>query len=90
MARFLKHAGQYYVKDGEQTREFGCIQEAWPPLRQLYELILVDEFGPLCLQAVREQMIQTGWCRKHINKQISRVRRMFRFGVARELVKAET
>ena len=82
MLSFLRHAKDYYIKDGKQTREFGQIKDALAPVRQLYEDMLADEFGPLCLQAVREQMIQIGWCRKHINKQISRVRRMFRFGVA--------
>ena len=90
MVSYLRHAGQYYVKDGQQTREFGCIKEACTPLRQLYESTLVDDFGPLCLQALRESMIQLGWSRKYINKQIGRVRRMFRYGVSRELVKSET
>ena len=84
MASFLRHCRDYYVKEGKQTREFGAIEEACAPVRELYELVLANEFGPLCLQSVRERMIQMGWCRKHINKQISRVRRMFRFGVARE------
>jgi integrase len=90
MVCYLKHAGEYYVKGGRQTREFGCIREAFKPLRQMYELTLVDEFGPLCLQALRESMVELGWSRKYINKQISRVRRMFRWGVSHELVKAET
>jgi len=90
MVSFLRHAKDYYVKDGKQTREFGQIKEALAPVRELYQDTLADQFGPLCLQAVRQRMIQIGWCRKHINKQISRVRRMFRFGVASELVRAET
>ncbi|MCA9217615.1 MAG: site-specific integrase [Planctomycetales bacterium] len=90
MVSYLRHAGQYYVKDGQQTREFGCIKEACTPLRQLYESTLVDDFGPLCLQALREAMIRLGWSRKYINKQVSRVRRMFRYGVSQELVKPET
>ena len=87
---FIQHAESYYVKDGKQTREFGCIKEACSPVRQLYERRLVDDFGPVCLQSVRDAMVEKGWSRKHVNKQVSRVRRMFRYGVAKELVRPET
>ena len=90
MVCYLRYAEGYYVKHDKPTREFGLIKEACSELRKLYELYLVDDFGPLCLQALREEMIEMGWSRKHVNKQISRIRRMFRWGVAQEFVKAET
>lgn len=90
MASYIRHAKEYYIKDGQQTREFGCIKEACTPLRTSYELTPVDEFGPLCLQAVRDTMVQLGWSRKYINKQVSRIRRMFRFGVSQEKVSPAT
>ena len=40
-----------------------------------------EDFGPLGLKAVRQKMIEKGWCRTHINHQVNRVRRMFRWGV---------
>ena len=57
---FIRHASTYYVKDGKQTREYGCIKEALSLVRELYEVTPVSEFGPLCLQAVREVMIERG------------------------------
>lgn len=86
---FVQEASTYYVKDGKQTREFGCIKEACAPVRSLYESTLADEFGPLCLQKVRDEMIGLNWSRKHINKQVSRIKRMFRYGVANQLVRPE-
>ncbi len=90
MVCYLKHAKAYYVKDGEPTREFGCICEALRPLRQMYELTTADEFGPLSLQALRQAMVNLEWSRKYVNKQTGRVVRMFRWGVSRELVKSST
>ena len=50
---------------------------------------LVTDFGPLALEAVRETMIQSGNSRKYINKNIGRIKRMFKWGVAKELVPVE-
>ncbi len=87
--RFIQHAEAYYVKDGKPTREFGCIKEACGPVRTLFEDLPANEFGPLSLQEARDAMVESGWSRKYVNKQVSRIRRMFRFGVANELVQAE-
>jgi integrase len=45
-------------------------------------------FGPLALEVVRTEMVGLGWCRKYINAQIGRVRRIFKWAVGRELVAA--
>ena len=46
------------------------------------------EFGPKLLKSVRQRMIDAGLCRKTINTSIGRIRRMFRWAVAEELVPA--
>jgi hypothetical protein len=46
------------------------------------------DFGPLKLQAVQQAMIRFGWGRKHINKQVGRIVRIFSWGVSQELVRA--
>ena len=54
----------------------------------------VEQFGPLALKEVRASMLKAkkrvdktkGWSRSHINVQIQRVRRIFKWGVANELV----
>ncbi|MEZ6128957.1 MAG: site-specific integrase [Planctomycetaceae bacterium] len=86
MAAYLIFAKGYYVKNGEQTREFGCITEALREVRRLYPDVKMSEFGPRALKAVRERMVELGWCRKYINKQIGRIVRMVKWGVSEELV----
>ncbi len=44
------------------------------------------DFGPLALKAVRQQMVEHGLCRRHINQRVNRVRRIFKWGVENELV----
>ncbi len=86
MAAYLVFAGEYYVKHGKPTREFGCISEALGLLRNEYEDLLVADFGPRALKNVRQSMIDRGWSRRYINKQVGRIRRMFKWGVAEEIV----
>jgi len=57
-------------------------------VRELYGRTPAAEFGPLALKAVRQKMIDTGWCRAFVNRQVNRVRRMFRWAVSEELVPA--
>ena len=90
---YIKHAKSYYVKDGKPSDEFQCIASAVRPLVNLAGETLVSEFGPLSLKAVREDMIQGNkeeerkpWTRDYINKSISRIRRVFKWGVAQELI----
>ena len=77
---------KYYVKDGTATDEQVCIRTALRPVLDLYGSSCVSDFSPLALKACREQMIASGWCRRHINKQVCRVRQMFKWGVAEGMV----
>ncbi len=88
MVRYCRFAESYYPPDGDTTSELRSIREALAPVRQLYEQTPVESFGPLALKAVRQRMIDKGWCRSHINHQINRIRRMFRWAVSEELVPA--
>jgi hypothetical protein len=49
----------------------------------------VSEFRPLALRNVRDAMIRAGRCRTVINKDVHRIRAIFRWAVAEELVPAE-
>lgn len=85
--RFWEHAKVYYVKpDGSQTSEVSCFKQVLKPLKEFYGSKPVPEFGPLALKAVRHHMIQMNWVRGNINKQIGRLKMIFRWGVAEELV----
>ena len=87
---YWKFAEGYYRKDGKVTGELHAVKSAMRLLRRLYGHTPAREFGPLALKAVREQMIEIGWCRTNVNAQVLRVRRVFRWGVENELIPAET
>jgi hypothetical protein len=79
---FWRHAEIYYRKpDGTPTSEQDSFRDALRPLRRLYAETRAADFGPRALKALRESMIQLGWCRTHINKQIARIKRVFKWGV---------
>lgn len=84
---YWHHAEIHYRKsDGTPTSELDNIRQAMRPLRRLYGKDPADQFGPKSLKAVREHMIGLGWCRTHINKQVSRIKSLFRWGVENEMV----
>ncbi len=86
---YRKFAEKYYRKNGEVTREYGCIKEALKIVRELYGRTPANEFGPLALKAVRQRMIDNGWSRGYINKSIGRIRRCFKWAVENELVRRD-
>jgi hypothetical protein len=86
---YREFAERYYRKNGEVTRESGCIKEALKILRQLDGRTNANEFGPLALKAVRQRMIDNGWSRGYINKSIGRIRRCFKWAVENELVRPD-
>jgi integrase len=83
---FWKHAQGRYVKDGQPTSEIRSYRTALRPLRQLYGHTPVEQFGPLALIACRQKLIEAGICRKRINGHVTRIRHMFKWGVAREIL----
>ncbi|QGJ68799.1 Site-specific tyrosine recombinase XerC [Planctomycetales bacterium 10988] len=86
---YWKFAKGYYRKQGQPTSEQNLIRDSLKILREHYGSTAVREFGPLRLKAVREAMVQKGWCRNEINKKVGRIRRCFRWGVENELVPPE-
>ena len=95
---FMRHAETYYLKDGKRTAEYDCYKSAVGPMLKLYASTPVVEFGPLALKAVRQAMIDgptpspkmkrpaRPWCRSFINKSVGRIRSVFRWAVANELI----
>lgn len=89
VAKFWTHAQTYYVDaKGSPTSEQSTLQQAMNPLLKLYRNLPAREFSPLKLKAVRETMITADWGRGHINKQICRIRQLFKWGASNELVPA--
>lgn len=89
IAAYLRHVHEYYRKpDGTPTSEVADITLSLRPLKALYGRKPCDEFGPTALKVVRQKMITDGLSRKIINQRIGRVKRMFKWGAASELVPA--
>ncbi len=84
VAAHWQWARDYYVRSEQR-----CIRLAAKPLLRLYGLERAADFGPIALDAVRNAMIDAGWARSTINGQVGRLRAIFRWGVARELVGSE-
>jgi site-specific recombinase XerD len=88
-AAYWTYAEGYYVKDGGPTSEVDSIRQALKPVRRLYGHKTAKDFGPLALRAVRDAMItqgKDGWSRTYVNRQINRVKRMFRWAVSHQLL----
>jgi integrase len=79
----------YRHPDGKATSEVANIKLALRWLRQLYGHTRAADFKGVALEALRGKMIEAGLCRNRINKDISRIRRMFRWGASKELVPVE-
>src|SRR5262245_7971770 len=89
LARFWTWAESYYRKaDGSPTGELQVFKQAVRPLRRLYGKTLATEFSPLALESVRAEMIKMKWNRSVINKQIGRIRRVFKWGASKGLIPA--
>ncbi len=85
-AAYLKHCKAYYVKNGKQTPEVVHVTEVLKIVRELYGRHPATDFGPLALKACREKMLTRNWGRNHINTQAGRIKRMFMWAAAAEMV----
>ena len=84
---YLQHAQTYYRKNGRPTGEMDALKAALQVLRQSYGDVVCSGFGPLKLKAVRERMItDKDWCRNNVNRSVGRIRRMFKWGVANQMI----
>jgi hypothetical protein len=87
---FLGFAAEYYrSEDGEPTTELQGFRYSLKPLCEMYRTVSVSEFGPRKLDAVRDGLIKRGLARSTINQTVGRIKRVFRWGVSRELVRSE-
>lgn len=76
----------YKTSTGEESAEAAAYRSAIRILRELFGETEAAKFGPVKLQNVRDKMLESGWTRGYINKQISRVRFIFRLAVSWELI----
>ena len=85
-AAYLGHAETWYVKDGKPTNQLPHVKQHLRILRNLYGSLPVDEFGPLALQAIQAHLVDRGLSRVGVNARIGGIKRIFKWGVAQELV----
>jgi integrase len=81
LAPYWRWAKQRYT-----AAEVATIHSALRLLEKLYGSQPATAFGPNALRAVRAEMIRKGWTRRQINRQISRVRALFRWAASHEMV----
>ena len=87
--RYLQYAETYYSKGGKPTQEFICMVEALRPLRELLGSTPANQFGPKALKTVRQHMVdKCDLCRNVVNRRVGRIKRVFKWAVAEELVPA--
>jgi integrase len=87
---FWRHAEEYYRReDGTPTQEQTSYKCSLRVLRELYGELPANEFGPLKLKALRQVMIERGWCRCYINQSVGRIVRMFKWATSEELIAVE-
>ena len=89
-AEYWRFSKTYYIKNGKPTDEQAGIKAAIRHIKALYAKTMAKDFGPLALEAVRVKMIESGNSRRYINQNIGRIRRMFRWGVSKELIPVNT
>jgi integrase len=84
---YWRFARRYYRKGGGHTSTIDGIRQSLRALRRLYGSLRAKSFGPRSLTALRRVLIESGRLnRDTINKRISTVRWMFKWGVAEELI----
>ncbi len=86
-AAFIRHAESYYRRlDGSPTSECDSFRQVVARLKANYSHTPVGEFGPLALKAVRQAMIDGDLCRNVINRNVNRIRHIFKWGIENQLV----
>lgn len=86
LVAYWQFAEQYYVSDGQPSRELVNIRHAAKSLAELYGSIPIEEFRPTSLKVLRQQMIDSGLSRGTIKGRINRIRRIFKWGVENDHV----
>jgi integrase len=85
---YYHHAQTYYVMNGRPTRQVSLIRYSLKVLRQLFGSTLAKDFGPIALRTCQAEFARIGLCRNEINRRVSLIKAMFKWGVSQELVPA--
>jgi integrase len=83
---FLDHAEQHYQKHGKPTTEVPIFRRLVRQLNERHGREWADEFTPTRLKAMRELFVSAGHARGYVNREVGRIRAIWRWGVEMELV----
>jgi integrase len=86
---FVRYASGHYAKRraGKDSAEVEGIKAACRVVRAAgYGSAPAAEFGPKCLKDVRAKMVAADWSRSYVNVSVNRIKRMFRWATAEEMV----
>ena len=84
---FWRHAEHHYRRaDGSQTNELAQYRQTFRLVREMYGTTEAGDFGPRALKTLRQKMIDVGWTRKLVNQRVGRVKRVFKWAAAEELI----
>jgi len=72
--------------DGSPTGEVRNIRDGLRCIVRLYGDSPANAFDGMALEAVRNRMIEDGLCRNRINKDVSRMKRVFKWAVPKKLL----
>ena len=87
---FIEHAEKFYRDEvGDQTGEANNFRKCLRLLVEQFRNVPCSQFGPKKLHELQQAYIKSGRVRKQINKAISRVKSVFRWGVAQEMIPAD-
>jgi integrase len=87
-AAYKRFAEGYYRKNGELTRTIERVRMAIRHMSEIYDSTFVVDFGPLALQAMQNRFVVQGKGRTYVNYLTAEIKRMFKWGVSREMVPA--
>jgi len=86
---YWRYAQTYYVRpDGSPTKSLDSVLQSLKPMRVMYGSIRAPEFGPKALRAIQEHWVKRGLSRRTVNYYSGQIKRMYKWGVSRELVDA--
>ncbi len=97
--RIKEVLGEYWLwaKSHYSTKHLGALKTVFRLLRRFYGTTGANEFGPNKLRVLREEMIRgdaesnpprRAWSRDNINMAVHRIRHVFKWAAAREMVPA--
>lgn len=75
-----------YAESYHGPGEVRSIRTALRALTDTHGETPAAEFGPVALRGVRDHMVSLGWSRSHVNAQVRRIVRAFKWGAGEELV----